>query len=88
MTNNGDVLIGGRRLPVAGTVSMDNITVELGPGSDVSRGDAVVLIGAEGDERILAEHVAARLGTINYEVTCAITARVPREHHRGGAPAG
>src|SRR3954469_315973 len=82
LTNNADVLIGDERFPIAGTVSMDNITVELGPDSGVRRGDPVVLIGAAGGERILAEHVAARLGTINYEVTCGITARVPREHHR------
>jgi alanine racemase len=82
LTNNGDVLIGGRRFPLAGTVSMDNVTVELGLGSGVRPGDRVVLIGADGPERILAEQVAQRLGTINYEVTCGVSARVPREHHR------
>ncbi len=46
------------------------------------RGAEAVLIGARGGERILAEDVAARLGTINYEITCGISARVPREHHR------
>ena len=46
-----------------------------------------VLIGAQGSERILAEDVARRLGTINYEVTCGISARVPRVHHRDGAGA-
>jgi alanine racemase len=78
LTNNADVLIGGRRHPVAGTVSMDNLTVEL-PGP-VAVGEEAILIGAQGDERILAEEVAARLGTINYEVTCGISARVPRRH--------
>jgi alanine racemase len=81
LTNNADVLIGGRRHPLVGTVSMDNVTVDLGP-SDTEppvRGAEAVLIGAQGDERILAEEVAARLGTINYEVTCGISARVPRE---------
>jgi alanine racemase len=86
LTNNADVLIGGRRFPVAGTVSMDNITVELGPDSGVRRGERAVLIGAADGERILAEQVAARLGTINYEVTCGITARVPREHVWDGGP--
>jgi alanine racemase len=76
LTNNADVLIGGRRRPLIGTVSMDNITAELdGP---VERGEEVVLIGAQGGERILAEEVAARLDTINYEITCGISARVPR----------
>jgi alanine racemase len=45
-----------------------------------------VLIGTDGGERILAEELAGRLGTINYEVTCGISARVPREHHRDGGP--
>ena len=58
LTNNADVLIGGRRHPLVGTVSMDNITVELGPDTDVAVGDEVVLIGAQGGERILAEEVA------------------------------
>jgi alanine racemase len=78
LSNRGEVLIRGRRLPIAGTISMDNLTVDLGPGSDVQPGDEVVLIGSQGGERILAEEVAAHLGTINYEVTCGISARVPR----------
>jgi alanine racemase len=44
-------------------------------------------VGAQGPERILAEEVARRLGTIAYEVTCAVSARVPRSYHRGGKPA-
>jgi alanine racemase len=76
------VLIGGRRYPLVGSVSMDNITVDLGPETDVRVGDEVVLIGGQGDERILAEEVARRLDTINYEVTCALTPRVRRLHVR------
>ncbi len=81
LTNNADVLIGGRRYPLVGTVSMDNVTVDLGPAEAEPpvRGQEAVLIGAQGDERILAEEVAARLQTINYEITCGITGRVPRE---------
>jgi alanine racemase len=78
LTNNADVLIGGRRFPLVGTVSMDNSTVDLGLDSGVQVGDEAVLIGAQGPERILAEEVARRLGTINYEVTCALTVRVVR----------
>jgi alanine racemase len=82
LTNNCDVLIAGRRYPLVGTVSMDNVTVDLGPDEAARdlRGAEAVLIGAQGDERILAEEVAARLGTINYEITCGITGRVPREY--------
>ena len=71
LSNDRDVLIGGRRHPLVGTVSMDNVTVDLGADTDVRVGDEVVLIGAQGDERILAEEVARRLDTINYEITCA-----------------
>jgi alanine racemase len=73
------VLVEGRRVPLVGTVSMDNITVDLGD-RPVERGAEAVLIGARGGERILAEELAARIGTINYEITCGISARVPREH--------
>ena len=79
LSNNADVLVRGRRHPLVGTVSMDNVTIELGPETDVEPGDEAVLIGAQGEERILAEDVARRLDTINYEVTCGISARVPRE---------
>jgi alanine racemase len=80
LSNNAEVLIRGSRYPLVGTVSMDNVTVDLGPDLDVEQGEEAVLIGAQGSERILAEDVAGRLGTINYEVTCGISARVPREH--------
>jgi alanine racemase len=77
LTNNADVLIGGRRHALVGTVSMDNVTVRLDEPCAV--GEEAVLIGARGGERILAEEWAARLGTINYEITCGLSARVPRE---------
>jgi len=75
LTNNAEVLVDARRFPVVGTVSMDNITVDLGD-DPPDRGSEVLLIG----DGILAEEMAARLGTINYEVTCGISARVPREY--------
>lgn len=78
LTNNADVLVRGRRHPLVGTVSMDNITIDLGPETEVEAGDEAILIGRQGDEQILAEEVARRLETINYEVTCAISPRVPR----------
>jgi len=79
LSNNSEVLVGGRRYPLVGTVSMDNITIDLGPETDVEPGAPAVLIGAQGSERILTEEVAARLDTINYEVTCGISQRVSRE---------
>ena len=80
LSNNCDVLVGGRRHPLVGTVSMDNVTIDLGPDTDVRPGDRAVLIGRQDGERILCEEVARRLDTINYEVTCGLTARVRREH--------
>ena len=89
LSNNADVLIGGHRHPLVGTVSMDSITVDLGAEEGVGslRGERAVLIGIQGNERITAEEVARRLDTINYEVTCALTPRVPRIYHRDGAQA-
>jgi alanine racemase len=78
LSNNAEVLVGGRRRPLVGTVSMDNVTVDLGPDTDVEPGAEAVLIGSQGGETILAEELARRLGTINYEITCGISARVPR----------
>jgi alanine racemase len=78
LTNNADVLVGGRRYPLVGTVSMDNITIDLGPDTEARPGGEAVLIGRQGEEQILAEEIASRLETINYEVTCAISPRVPR----------
>jgi alanine racemase len=84
LTNDCDVLIGGRAFPLVGAVSMDNITVDLGAdGGGVERGQPVVLIGPG----LPAEAMAARLGTINYEITCQISGRVPRAYHRDGEPA-
>jgi alanine racemase len=88
LSNNADMLVGGHRYPLVGTVSMDNITVDLGgdPSALKLRGEHAILIGFQGTERITAEEVARRLDTINYEVTCAITPRVPRSYHRDGRP--
>jgi alanine racemase len=88
LSNNADVLIGGRRYPLVGTVSMDNVTIDLGddPSAEWLRGEPAILIGFEGHERITAEDVATRLDTINYEITCSLTPRVPRVYHRDGVP--
>jgi alanine racemase len=78
LTNNAEVLVRGHRRPLVGTVSMDNLTIDLGPETEVRPGDEVVLIGAQGEDEIRAEELAARLSTINYEITCGVSARVPR----------
>jgi alanine racemase len=86
LTNNADVLVRGERRPLVGTVSMDNVTVEVGTPPAAAVGDDAVLVGAQGAERITAEELARRLDTINYEITCGLLPRVPREYHRDGAP--
>jgi alanine racemase len=73
----GEVLVHGVRRPMAGVVTMDQLMVDCGD-LPVAVGDEVVLLGAQGDERITAEEIADRLDTIPYEVVCAIGARVPR----------
>lgn len=79
LSSKADVLVRGRRHRVAGTVTMDQILVDCGD-DEVRPGDEVVLIGAQGDERITAEELAAHLGTIGYEMVTAISERVPRDH--------
>jgi alanine racemase len=86
LTNNCDVLIGGRRYALCGRVSMDNITVDLGSESPVGVGDQATLIGVDGDERQTAEDLARRMGTIVNEVLCCISKRVPRVYHHDGRP--
>jgi len=74
----GQVLIGGRRCPVIGTVTMDQLMVDCGPASPVSPGDECVLIGRQGDDEVTAWEWAERIGTIAYEVVCGLSSRVPR----------
>jgi alanine racemase len=77
-THDFHVLIGGRRRPLAGMVTMDQIMVDCGDDPSVRPGDEVVLLGRQGDEEITADEWARLLGTISYEVLCGIGPRVPR----------
>ncbi len=74
----GEVLIGGRRRPLAGAVTMDQLMVDCGDDRSVAVGDEVVLIGRQGDDAIGAWEWADRLGTIAYEVLTGVGGRVPR----------
>jgi alanine racemase len=83
--NRGEVLIAGRRCPMAGRVMMDQFLVDITLLIDsVNEGDEVVLLGEQGDQRITADEVAAWEGTISWEVLAALTARLPRLYVRGG----
>lgn len=79
LSNVGRVLIRGRRYPVAGTVTMDQLMVDCGE-DPVEPGDEAVLLGRQGDQEIRAEEVAAWAGTIGYEIVTSVSARVPRVH--------
>ncbi|HQU26415.1 MAG TPA: alanine racemase C-terminal domain-containing protein, partial [Acidimicrobiales bacterium] len=72
-----EVLIGGRRYPLAGVVTMDQVLVDVGD-DEVALGDDVVLLGRQGAEAVTADEWAARAGTISWEILCGIGARVPR----------
>jgi len=78
LSNVGELLIRGRRVRIAGTVTMDQIMVDVTDVEGVSVGDEAVLIGAQGDDEIQAEELARACGTIHYEIFCGIGPRVPR----------
>jgi alanine racemase len=78
LSNKGEAIVRGMRVPVAGRVCMDMTMLDVTDVPGAAEGDEVVLIGARGNERITADDIAARTGTIAYEVLCGISGRVPR----------
>jgi alanine racemase len=78
LSNQGEVLVRGKRAPVVGKVCMDFVMVDVTEIPDVAIGDEVVLIGKQGKERITAEEIAEIINSIPYEVFCSIGKRVPR----------
>ncbi len=79
LTGKSEALIAGKRYPIVGTICMDQLMVDVGE-DKVEIGEDVILIGRSGQEEITAIDVAERMGTIPYEVTCMVNARVPRIH--------
>ena len=77
LSNKGEVLIRGKRYPIRGAICMDQLMVEIGM-DEAYNGDEVILIGSQGGESIPAEELAEKVGTISYEILCAINPRVPR----------
>jgi len=78
LSNRSEVLIRGERCPVLGRVTMDMIMVDVTKIKDIQIGEEVVLLGRQNNQVISAEEIAERMGTINYEVVCQISGRVPR----------
>ena len=84
LSNAGHVLIHGKKAPILGRVCMDQIMVDVTDIPDVKLDDKVILIGRSGTESITAEDIAAATGTINYEIVCGLSRRIPRAYYRGG----
>ena len=81
-SNRSFVLVGGKRCPILGRVTMDQCLVDVGQVPGVRRWDPAVLIGAMGDEFVGTEELAQIASTIPYEITCAIHPRIPRVYKR------
>jgi alanine racemase len=81
LSNRGEVLVTGKRAPVAGRVCMDLTMIDVTDIGKIQQGDEVVLLGRQGDAEISADDMAAWADTISYEILTSIGARVPRIHH-------
>ena len=79
LSNNGTVLIHGKRYPIVGMISMDQCMIDIGNDSAYN-GDEVVMIGRQGNDLITIEEIARRAGTIPYEILTSINTRVPRRY--------
>ncbi len=88
LSNRGAAIVGGRRVPIVGRVSMDQLTLGVPPDVPVHVGDPVVLLGREGALEVSAQDWAAWLDTVPYEVLCGIAARVPRLYTPAGDASG
>ncbi len=89
LSGQAEALVRGKRVPVLGTICMDQCMIRLNDAqvageANIEPGEEVVLIGRQGDEWLSVEEVAAKLGTINYELTCMLAARVPRVYRSNG----
>ena len=84
----GEVLVRGQRVPIIGRISMDATTVDLSGVGGVVAGDVATLIGRDGEHEITVDQVAARCGTISYEILTGLTARLPRVYSMGEAEIG
>ena len=86
LTDQGHVLIHGKKAPIIGRICMDQMMVDVTDIPDVKIGDHAVLIGRSGDEQITVDYLAQLTGTLNYEIICGISRRTPRVYFRGGKP--
>lgn len=80
LSNRGEALIQGQKVPVVGRISMNWITVDLGPDLQSQAGDEVVLIGAQAQNELWADSLGRKAGTIAYEILTAIHPRIPKRY--------
>lgn len=80
LSNRACVIIHGQRVPVIGTVCMDQFMVDVSGAPDVRVGDEVILIGRQDSQQVTADELAELIGTINYEIVCMVGSRIPRIH--------
>lgn len=84
LSGRAEALVRGRRVPIVGRICMDQCMVRVDDAPEAALHDEAVLFGSQGGERITVEEIAEKLGTVNYEIVCMISHRVPRIYIRGG----
>jgi alanine racemase len=84
LTGKAQALIHGQKVPIVGTICMDQCMINVSSVDEVQLEDEVVLLGRQGESVITADELSVQLGTINYEITCMISHRVPRVYMREG----
>lgn len=84
LSEKAQAIVRGRKVPIVGRICMDQCMANVSGLGDLSKDEEVVLMGRQGDEAITAEDLAALLGTVNYEITCMVSHRVPRVYIRDG----
>ena len=86
LSGRQEVLIHGKRAPIVGRVCMDQMMIDVSAVPDVREGDIVTVFGTDGDASLPIEELGDKLGTINYELVCSVSRRVPRIYYRSGEP--
>lgn len=88
LSGKAQVIAGGKRVPIIGTICMDQCMINLTGVNNINVEDEIVMFGKQGDTQVSIEEVASWIGTINYELVCVIGKRVPRVYMMDGRVAG
>ncbi len=84
LSNQGQVLLHGQRVPIIGSVCMDQCMIDVSKVPEATIGDDVMMMGEQGEERVTADEIADKVGTISHEVVCSADKRVPRIYLKNG----